>query len=66
MNYTFIHILFFSFHAGSLIKFFYEFHFYFELPFSNSETQGVFAGQNSITIQKFDIYSKQHFIKTTL
>ena len=63
INYTFIHILFFSFHAGLPIKFFYKFHFYLKLPFSNSETQRVFAGHIDTTMQKLDIYSKQHFIK---
>ena len=66
INYTFIHILFFSFYAGLLTKFFYKFGCYLKLPFSNSETQGVFAVQNDTTMQKLDIYSKQHFIKTTL
>ena len=32
----------------------------------NLETQGVFAVQNDTIMQKSDVYSKQHFIKTTL
>ena len=55
INYAFV--LFFSFHADLLIKFFYKFHCYLKLPFSNSEIHEVFAGQNDTTMQKLVIYS---------
>ena len=49
INYVFI--LFFSFHAALLIKFFLliNAYCYLKLPFSNSEIQEVFAGQTDTT-----------------